>query len=58
MEKKGNVKDAIKRDWEQTKHDFSKQHGQDLDQNVADTVKQAVGKEAVPADGGPNIKKS
>ena len=41
------VKDAMKRDWEQTKHDLSGK-GTDLDQDVDDTVKQAAGKEAIP----------
>lgn len=41
------VKAAFRRDWEQTKHDVSKKHGRDLDQDVGDTVKQAVGKEPV-----------
>ncbi|MEJ7730632.1 MAG: hypothetical protein WKG00_15600 [Polyangiaceae bacterium] len=53
------TKDAMKRDWEQTKHDFGGK-APDLDQDVNDTVKQAVGKQAIPpdgvsnADGGPN----
>ncbi len=41
------VKDALKRDWEQTKHDV-KAGGQELRQDVGDTVKQAAGKEPVP----------
>lgn len=39
------IKDALSRDWEQTKHDFSKKSGQELHQNVDDTVKQMAGKE-------------
>lgn len=39
------VKTAFRRDWEQTKADFSRKHGEELGQNVADTVKQAVGAE-------------
>ena len=39
------VKTAFRRDWEQTKADFSKNHGEELGQNAADTVKQAVGAE-------------
>jgi hypothetical protein len=43
------VKDAMKRDWEQTKNDLSMgKKGTDLDQGVGDTVKQAAGKEAIP----------
>lgn len=41
------VKEAMKRDWEQTKADLAG-HGKDLDQGVDDTVKQAIGKEAIP----------
>ena len=48
------VKSAIKRDWEQTKHDFSKKSGRDLDQSVGDTIKQAAGKEPIPPGGAPN----
>ena len=46
------VKAAMKRDWEQTKADFHR--GKDLDQNVADTVKQAVGKQPIPPADQPN----
>src|ERR1700744_4964643 len=48
------VKEAFQRDWEQTKADFSKTKGQKLDQQVGDTVKQAVGKEEIPPPGVPN----
>lgn len=47
------TKDALKRDWEQTKADVSKK-GQELNQDAGDTVKQAMGKEAIPPDGVPN----
>ena len=50
------VREAFARDWEQTKADFTSTDGQDLDQNVGDTVKQAVGKEDIPARGMPNQK--
>jgi hypothetical protein len=39
------VKDAFRRDWEQTKHDFGSSEARDLDQNVDDTVRQMVGSE-------------
>jgi hypothetical protein len=42
------VKEAMKRDWEQTKNDFSA-GGKDLSQDVDDTVKQVAGKEPIPA---------
>lgn len=41
------VKDALRRDWEQTKSDLTRgRKGVDTDQNVKDTVRQAVGKDA------------
>ena len=47
------VKSAMKRDWEQTKADVSSK-GRDLDQDVGDTVKQAMGKQPIPAMNQPN----
>jgi hypothetical protein len=52
-DKMEDTKDALKRDWEQTKSDLPGMEGKDLDQDVDDTVKQAAGKEPVPA---PNEK--
>ncbi|EYF06344.1 hypothetical protein [Chondromyces apiculatus] len=49
------VKEALRRDWEQTKADFTKHQGQELNQDVGDTVKQAVGKEPIPPPGMPNV---
>lgn len=48
-----DAKDALKRDWEQTKSDMPGVEGKDLDQDVDDTLKQAVGADDVPA---PNQK--
>lgn len=48
------VKAAFRRDWEQTKHDFGKDDARDLDQNVDDTVTQAVGQRPIPPEGVPN----
>ena len=48
------VKAAMKRDWEQTKADFSKTKGRELDQDVDDTVKQAAGKQPIPPLNQPN----
>lgn len=48
------VKEALKRDWEQTKHDLSLPHGHELNQGVLDTVKQAVGSEPIPPADRPN----
>ena len=50
------IKDAMKRDWEQTKNDVSKKSGKDLDQSAGDTVKQVAGKEAIPGPKTPNDK--
>ncbi|MDB4964812.1 MAG: hypothetical protein JWN44_501 [Myxococcales bacterium] len=41
------IKEALRRDWEQTKHDFSKKSGQELNQDAGDTLKQMAGKEPV-----------
>ena len=51
-----SVKNAFARDWEQTKADFSKDKGHELNQNAADTVKQAAGKEAALPVPVPNAK--
>jgi hypothetical protein len=48
------VKEALERDLEQTKSDLPGLEGQDLDQDVSDTVKQAAGKEPIPPEGEPN----
>ena len=45
------VKAALKRDWEQTKADFSLASGENLNQTVADTVMQAAGAEPLPPSG-------
>jgi hypothetical protein len=55
MEKKTDrMKEALKRDWEQTKNDFAKKSGRDLNQDVGDTVRQGTGKESVPPLSVPN----
>ncbi len=43
-----DVKGALERDWEQTKSDLSQGTGHQLNQGLADTLKQAVGADAVP----------
>lgn len=53
-DKMDDAKDALKRDWEQTKSDLPGLQGQDLDQDVDDTVKQAVGGEEPPPPSVPN----
>lgn len=47
------VKEAFRRDWEQTKHDFGGKQP-DLSQNVDDTLAQAAGKRAIPSGRVPN----
>ena len=37
-----NVRNAFRRDWEQTKHDFGSKNARDLDQDAGDTVRQAT----------------
>jgi len=49
------VKEAMKRDWEQTKNDMKGTAGRDLDQDVGDTVKQAAGKQPIPPINQPNL---
>ena len=53
-EKSEGVGDALKRDWEQTKSDIPGMEGEDLDQDVDDTLKQAVGNEPAPDENEPN----
>jgi hypothetical protein len=48
------VKEALKRDWEQTKADLSVSTGRDLRQGATDTVKQALGMEPLPLPHQPN----
>ena len=40
-----DAKDALKKDWEQTKSDMPGVEGKDIDQDVDDTVKEALGKD-------------
>src|ERR1700750_1006454 len=49
------VKEAFRRDWEQTKHDFGSDTARDLNQDVPDTVKQAAGKQPTPPSNTPNF---
>jgi hypothetical protein len=48
------AREALRRDWEQTKHDLNMKGGHELNQSVGDTVKQASGREAIPLDDRPN----
>ena len=51
------VKAAFKRDWDQTKHDVGGKQP-DTDQDVDDTVKQAVGKQPIPPRGQPTYEET
>jgi hypothetical protein len=43
-----NVRDAFRRDWEQTKAHFSSNEGQRLNQSAGDTISQALGWQPLP----------
>ena len=47
------AKEAVRRDWEQTKHELHL-GGHELNQDVEDTVTQAVGSAPIPAIDAPN----
>jgi hypothetical protein len=49
------VKEAFKRDWKQTKHDFGGD-APNLKQGMGDTIKQATGSEPIPPGNAPNPK--
>ncbi len=54
----GKVGEAMGRDATQTKHDVTRgRKGQDLGQDMKDTVKQGTGREAIPPKSVPNPKK-
>lgn len=48
------VREAMKRDWEQTKHDMKIGTGHELRQDAKDTIKQAAGKQPIPPPDEPN----
>lgn len=48
------VKAALARDFEQTKRDFGSDQSTELNQDVGDTVKQAMGKAPIPPKNVPN----
>jgi hypothetical protein len=48
------VKEALRRDWEQTKFDLHMKGGHELNQNVGDTMNQATGTDPIPARDAPN----
>jgi hypothetical protein len=51
------IKAAFRRDWEQTKHDFGGDEP-DLNQDVPDTVGQAMGTRPIPPEGVPNFEEN
>ncbi len=42
------TKEALRRDWEQTKHDMGSKTAKELGQDAGDTVKQAAGTSPIP----------
>jgi hypothetical protein len=44
-----HMKDALRRDWEQTKSDFTRNRGHELNQNAVDTVVQSIGWAPIPS---------
>ena len=48
------VKEAVRRDWQQTKHDLYLKGGHELNQTLRDTVRQAIGRESIPSNDRPN----
>ena len=48
------VREAMRRDWEQTLHDVHIKGGHELNQKLGDTVKQMAGKEPMPPIDRPN----
>lgn len=51
------IKEAIRRDWEQTLHDLQIDGGHELNQGLADTIKQAAGRQTIPRRDQPNPRK-
>ena len=50
------VRDALRRDWEQTKADLTREKsGHAINQSAGDTLRQAVGIERIPPDMMPNF---
>jgi len=43
------VKEAVRRDWQQTKHDLHMKGGHELNQKGSDTLKMAAGRESIPS---------
>ncbi len=50
----GNLGDALRRDWEQTKEDVPGLQGSELNQDVRDTLRQASGQQQTPPPDAPN----
>ena len=48
------IREAMHRDWEQTKKDVGIKGGHELNQSAKDTVQQMAGKEPIPTDGSAN----
>ena len=50
----GRMKEALRRDWDQTQWDFARKRGRDVDQTATDTVKQVLGLRPLPRPDQPN----
>jgi hypothetical protein len=48
------VREAVRRDWEQTKHDLKLRGGLELNQTISHTLKQVAGAEPIPTNERPN----
>ena len=48
------VKEAVRRDWKQTKYDLALSGARPLNQTLGDTVRQAAGREPIPSNDRPN----
>ena len=48
------AREAVRRDWEQTKHDLHLEGGHELNQSVGHTVRQAFGKDRIAPNARPN----
>lgn len=48
------VREALRRDWEQTRHELTGSSGHELNQDAVDTLKQAVGRQPIPLNDAPN----
>ncbi len=48
------IREAVRRDWEQTKHDISNTSGHELNQDIGSTVLQSIDRQPIPPGDRPN----